>query len=180
MFRCKRDEDEGFTITKPEGGVSQIRVEYFRKAYSELYISCAVPQQNIDRGVNTPNPEVKELMSKRYYSIRDISNKLEMHEEIKDEVNKQNLPNDINPASDGIQIEELDRETFREKLINNIVREELGKGNQMPGIEEYIRQKAEKVADKILDEDKEYNVAKEEVFGSKEPGGPTPDKKREH
>lgn len=178
MFKCKGKNDEGFTISKLGDGVGQERIEYYRKAYTDLYMSCPVPQQSVDRGMGKPNPETKELMSRKYYSRIELSNKMDMHEEITGEINKQNLPDNINPASDGIQIEELDRKTFREKLINKIVEDEMGTGSQMPGRENYIRQKAERVADKILDEDKDYSVARKEVFGEKEQGGQTPGENR--
>lgn len=175
MLKCKGRNDEGFTISKLGNGNEQVRIEYWRKAYKDMYMSSVVPQEKADRGMGKPNQETKELMSKKYHSRKELSNKMDMHEEITGEINKQNLPDNINPASDGIQIEELDRKNFREKLINKIVEDEMGTGSQMPGRENYIRQKAEKMADKILDEDKDYEVAKKEAFGEKEQGGRTPD-----
>lgn len=175
MFKCKNSNREGFTISKIGGGIGQVRVEYYRKAYSDLYMSSAVPQQTADRGIDKPSKETKELMSTKYYSITDLSEKMETYKEITEEVNKQNLPDDVNPASDGIQIEELDRETFRQKLVDQIVEEERAPGAQAPNYDDWLRDKATKMADKILDDNKDYEEAKEEVFGVKEPGGKTPD-----
>ncbi len=178
MFKCKGRNDEGFTISKLGNGNDQVRIEYWRRAYKDLYMSSIVPQERADRGIDKPNKEIRELMSKKYYSRMELTKKMDTHEEITKEVNKQNLPNEVNPASDGIQIEELDRETFRERLIENIVKDEMGTGKQMPGREGYIREKAEKMADKILDENKDYEVAKRETFGERDEGGQTPDEKR--
>ena len=114
-------------------------------------------------------------MSTKYYSTTDLSEKMETYKEITEEVNKQNLPDDVNPASDGIQIEEMDRETFRQKLVDQIVEEERAPGAQAPNYDDWLRDKATKMADKILDDNKDYEEAKEEVFGVKEPGGKTPD-----
>lgn len=175
MFKCKNSNREGFTISKIGGGIGQVRVEYYREAYSGLYMSSAVPQQTADRGIDKPSKETKELMSTKYYSTTDLSEKMETYKEITEEVNKQNLPDDVNPASDGIQIEELDRETFRQKLVDQIVEEERAPGAQAPNYDDWLRDKATKMADKILDDNKDYEEAKEEVFGVKEPGGKTPD-----
>lgn len=175
MFKCKNSNREGFTISKIGGGIGQVRVEYYRKAYSDLYMSSAVPQQTADRGIDKPSKETKELMSTKYYSTTDLSKKMETYKEITEEVNKQNLPDDVNPASDGIQIEELDRETFRQKLVDQIVEEERAPGAQAPNYDDWLRDKATKMVDKILDDNKDYEEAKEEVFGVKEPGGKTPD-----
>lgn len=181
MFKCKGINDEGFTISKIGNGIGQERVEYYRKAGIDLYMSCPVPQDTVDRGVNKPNPKTKELMSKKYYSKIELGKKMEMHEEITGEVNKQNLPDNVNPASDGIQIEELDRETFRKKLIENIIVDIKGseQSNNYEDYEKMLEEKAGIMADKILDKDMYYEQAKNEVFGSREPGGRTPDQKRE-
>lgn len=175
MFKLKENNREGFTISKLGDGIGQVRVEYYRKAYSDLYMSSTVPQQTADRGMDKPNKETRELMSTKYYSTTDLSKKMETYEEITNEVNNQNLPDDVNPASDGIQIEELDREVFKQKLIDQIVEEERAPGAQAPDYENWLRNRATKMADKILDEDKDYSKAKEEVFGAKDQGGRTPD-----
>lgn len=178
MFKCKNSNREGFTISKIGGGIGQVRVEYYREAYSGLYMSSAVPQQTADRGIDKPSKETKELMSTKYYSTTDLSEKTKTYKEITEEVNKQNLPDDVNPASDGIQIEELDRETFRQKLVDQIVEEERAPGAQAPNYDDWLRDKATKMADKILDDNKDYEEAKEEVFRVREPGGKTPDGNR--
>lgn len=178
MFKCKNSNREGFTISKIGGGIGQVRVEYYREAYSGLYMSSAVPQQTADRGIDKPSKETKELMSTKYYSITGLGEKMETYKEITEEVNKQNLPDDVNPASDGIQIEELDRETFRQKLVDQIVEEERAPGAQAPNYDDWLRDKATKMADKILDDNKDYEEAKEEVFGVREPGGKIPDGNR--
>ena len=174
MFKCKNSNREGFTISKIGGGIGQVRVEYYREAYSGLYMSSAVPQQTADRGIDKPSKETKELMSTKYYSITGLGEKMKTYKEITEEVNKQNLPDDVNPASDGIQIEELDRETFRQKLVDQIVEEERAPGAQAPNYDDWLRDKATKMADKILDDNKDYEEAKEEVFGVREPGGKIP------
>lgn len=175
MFKCKDNNREGFTISKIGSGIEQVRVEYYRKAYADMYMSSTVPQETADRGIDKPSAETKELMSTKYYSTTDLSQKMDMHKEITEEVNKQNLPDDVNPASDGIQIEELDRETFKQKLVERIIEEERAPGRQAEGYENHLRAQATKMANKILDDNKDYDEAKKEVFGERESGGRTPD-----
>ena len=176
MFKIKGREDEGFSITEAQPGNEQIRMEYWRKAYGDMYISTTVPQAHADRGIDKPTPEVKYLMSKDYTSRLEMERIFKTHEDIED-LQKQDVPDETNPASDGIQLEELDRDEFKARMYEKVLqqlRDE--KGNQLPG---FLEAKAKFIVDKVVDEGVNYNQAKEQAFNDgKEKGGPTPDQNR--
>lgn len=176
MFKIKGREDEGFSITEAQPGNEQIRMEYWRKAYGDMYISTTVPQAHADRGIDKPTPEVKYLMSKDYTSRLEMERIFKTHEDIED-LQKQDVPDEANPAADGIELEELDRDTFKAKMYENVLRElREENGNQQPG---FLETKARYIVDKIVDEGVNYNQAKEQAFhNGREKGGPTPDQKR--
>jgi hypothetical protein len=176
MFKIKGREDEGFSITEAQPGNEQIRMEYWRKAYGDMYISTTVPQAHADRGMDRPTPEVRHLMSKNYTSRLEMEKIFETHEDLEN-LEKQDVPEQVNPAADGIQLEELDREEFKEKMYEKVLQDlKNEKGNQPPG---FLESKAKYIVNKVVDEGERYNEVKEAAFDDgKEKGGPTPDQKR--
>ncbi|MBQ3145563.1 MAG: hypothetical protein IJB90_03210 [Clostridia bacterium] len=184
MYKIRGREDEGFSITEIQPGNEQVRMEYWRKAYGDMYISTTVPQANADRGLDRPSPEVKYLMAKNQTSRLEMERIFETYEKA-DNLKKQDVPFEANPAADGIELEELDRETLRQRLIEEItqkLKEEYGE-NQTPGFYDNdkgpIKGKAVIIADKILDDGQSYEKAKEETFDDgRGEGGQTPDQKR--
>lgn len=174
MFKIRGREDEGFSITEAQPGNEQIRMEYWRKAYNDMYISTTVPQAHADRGVEMPSPEVKYLMAKNQTSRLEMERVFDTHADI-EELKQQDVPGEVDPSSDGIELEELDREVLKEKMYEDILRElQEEKGNQIPG---FLESKAKAIVDKVLDDGENYEIAKEEAFederapgGGREPG----------
>ena len=164
MFKFKGQGDEGTSISRLQDGTSQLRVEYWRKSYNDMYISTTVPQSNVDRGLNIPDPEVSYFMAKERTPRWDMEKIFDNHEDIK-ELEDKDIPENANPAEDGIQLEELDRETFKERMIEKIEKElEKENGNQIEG---FYRKAAEKITNKVIDEGQRYEEAKEEVVPKK-------------
>ena len=164
MFKFKGQGDEGISISRLQDGTSQLRVEYWRKSYNDMYISTTVPQSNVDRGLNIPDPEVSYFMAKERTPRWDMEKIFDNHEDIK-ELEDKDIPENANPAEDGIQLEELDRETFKERMIEKIEKElEKENGNQIEG---FYRKAAEKITNKVIDEGQRYEEAKEEVVPKK-------------
>lgn len=176
MFKIKGRESEGFSINLAQSGNNQIEVSYWRKSYGDSYISIPVAQETADRGYNEHSPEARYFMARSTHSNWRMDDRIDDSEDIEKVSAK--LPSEINPASDGIQLEELDKQTFREKLIERIMKDVMGNGKQHPDYERSVREKATIMADKIID-GMDPAQAKEEVFGpEKEQGGITPDQKR--
>lgn len=176
MFKIKGRESEGFSINLAQSGNNQLEVNYWRKSYGDNYISIPIAQETADRGYNEHSPEARYFMARSTHSNWGMDDKIDDSKDIEEISAK--LPSQINPASDGIQLEELDKQTFREKLIERIMKDVMGNGKQHPDYERSVREKAAIMADNIID-GMDPTQAKEEVFGpEKEQGGLTPDQKR--
>lgn len=134
------------------------------------YIAARIPEASV-KNVEQGSPEVREAVSSRYNSSRDLS-KLSDRIEEQEALEKQGLKS----GTQGAELNEVkNKSEMHEKDINIIIERlnEDGIKDEPPGKCQYF---AEKVLDKMKKDGKDIENAIEEVMkeGQKEPGGRTP------
>lgn len=100
-----------------------------------------------------------------------VAEKRKIYGEI-NELEQREVPNEVNPAKDnsGIELTELGEDNFREKVKEGIKHDLLSQGKRETDAERI----AEKMTEKIVDEDKHYSIAQEEAERENEDSGRTP------
>lgn len=141
---------EGFSIKKGQYGI--VEVKYFRRISKDLYINSKVPQAHTTER-DIAKPEVRELMSTQYNSQTDIEEPIETFHKLED-MKKQEIPDEIDPTMDGIQLRELNIEEVKLEMVKAIMEDD--KLN-------YNLDQANKIAKKVVDEGKRFEIATKEV-----------------
>ena len=111
------------------------------------------------------------------YHGRELEKAYKTSENLK-EFQEQEIPEELDPTTDGVQFEELNIEVFKatikEKVIERLDDENFG----YPDAREEI---ATKITDLMVDEGMDYEESKETVSrGTREEGGITPGDTREN
>lgn len=178
------DGENALATIRNEWGETEVL--YCRKQEGkEEYVAVAVPEKS-DKNMRQLEEHSREVMSSEHYSSKDLS---ELSEKFKkaEQQDKQGVPS----QEEGVQIYEINGNDeknamlTKEKIIEDLfkdlgITEEL-KASLMPGQLEYLEEKFEKQAGKILekvneDENITYEQAKEDVQsqeGQREKGGRT-------
>ena len=91
---------------------------------------------------------------------------------------KQEIPEELNPITDGVQFEELNIESFKAIIKERVIKQLDDENYGYPGAREEI---ATKVTDLMVDKGMDYEESKETVSrGTREEGGITPGDTREN
>lgn len=138
------------------------------------YLASKIPEASV-KNVEQKPPEIREAISRKYNSPRDL-NKLADRIEEQEQLEKQGLES----GKQGAELNEIkDKDKMHENNINIIIERlnENGIKDEPHGKCQYL---AEKVLDKMKKDGKKIEDAIEEVIneGQKEPGGRTPGDRR--
>ncbi|MDO5555999.1 MAG: hypothetical protein Q4G09_05070 [Clostridia bacterium] len=150
------NNNEGFTVKKDTDGKPTI--SYYRRTPGDVYISTQVPQAHSkDRDI--ADEDVRYMLDRTQTSNIELQQKTDNYDMIK-QLEQQDIPDEIDPTSDGIQLEEInDIEVIKETIIRGIIKEN-------PNT--YTYEQAKKIADNIVDKGMDFTEAKEIVDSSKQ------------
>lgn len=108
---------------------------------------------------------------------RELKEAYETSEKLED-FKEQEIPEEVDPTTDGVQFEELNIESFKAKIIEQIIKKLNDENCGHPDAREEM---ATKITDLMVDEGMDYEKSKETVSrGTREEGGMTPGDTREH
>lgn len=115
--------------------------------------------------------DIREAGGDTLDARKTVSEKRRVFYELK-ELEEREMPNEANPAKDqsGIELTELSEKEFRERVKEGIKGDLISQGKREIDAEHI----AERMTKKIVDEDKDYSIAKEEAERENNDSGRTP------
>lgn len=164
-------------ITVFNGGPHDAEVDIANRDYQGEFSSTNIEKIDKQGKVGYAHYDTREAGGDTVDARISVEEKKQVYLEIK-ELEQREVPDEINPAKDesGIELRELSDKEFRKGIKDGIKAELLKEGKREVDAENM----AEAMTKKVVDENKEYSIAKEEAELENEEAGKTPWDNREN
>ena len=143
-------------------GSTDIDVDLVNRTTNGEYVGTNIANNQKPNEIENASPEIREMVGDTRESRINLNKVQTVYAEIK-ELDERAVPNEMNPEKDGdgIQVNELDARGFIEKMIEGITKD---LEDEMPGKKpEELKEMAKEVARDVIVNDKQYEVAKQEM-----------------
>lgn len=145
-------DQECFSVRKGQHGV--VETNYLRRLSEDLYISSDVAQANT-RETKSANTEILETMSRKHSSPEEVQKIIHTFYKV-EEIKKQNLPEEIDPTKNGIELSQLTEDEAKKEIKINLLKDDRYKFK-------YNVQEVDTIVDYVYEDGYDFEVATAEV-----------------